>query len=358
MKRARRLLFGFSLLGAIGATPGVARANGAPPIHLILRDCSDIRESEVERVISAELATNAVLDDDAPDPTWIVGTCEHQRVQIEVTDAVSRKTVRRSFLLTAAAPEARSRLVGIAASELVLASWSELAQRPPLRVEPEGPRPSPERMQAAMERARKTTPTVPPQPPPRASEATATDEGEDKPERPAKRPPSLFALQPVEERRFRMMPMASVRGLPQGHLIGGGFRVGEEPLVNTSWALDTLFESGHVDNSLGRFDVQTWTLGALLYLYGRVGILTARLGAGLRAGVSVTRGEQGSTTTNAILPWGWPMLALSTSLGGQGIQFELAGEAGYVSLPIAPNDSGLSISGVWVAGQLGIGFSP
>jgi hypothetical protein len=215
-----------------------------------------------------------------------------------------------------------------------------------------------------VERARSSATPTAKEPPAPAGENSAGQPSDaraaaaDADRRPA-RPRSLFALQPTDQRRFRLLWMGSMRTFANhpGQLFGGGLRVGEEPLVSTSWAIDTLFERGEMETNNGRFEIETLTLGALLYLYGRIGIFTARAGAGLRAGVVSSRDVAGASRT-AVLPWGWPMAAISMSFGGQGVQVELAGEGGYATMPVGPAASGLSIQGAWAAVQVGLGYSP
>ncbi|MGC4092848.1 MAG: hypothetical protein QM756_34185 [Polyangiaceae bacterium] len=77
------------------------------------------------------------------EPTWVVVQCNGSKVVVEVHDPLSRKIVQRRFDFGPAASRARGRLVALAAAELVLASWAELAVLPAPRVEPEGPPPSP-----------------------------------------------------------------------------------------------------------------------------------------------------------------------------------------------------------------------
>ena len=56
--------------------------------------------------------------------------CHDHDAELRVQDPLSRKIVTRHINVGAAAPNARARLIAIATSELVLASWSELETNP------------------------------------------------------------------------------------------------------------------------------------------------------------------------------------------------------------------------------------
>lgn len=341
--------------------PALAAAPAGPPVHMLVRECEGVVETEVERVLAAELGAETGDDDQAQDPTWIVARCASSRVIIEVSDGISRKTLRRSFDLGTAPVPTRGRLIAIAASELVLAGWAELAVRPKLRVEPEGDAPSESRVRAAVQRAQQNraapgSESWPNEQPAEATEASKPpEENEPRPER-----KGWFSVQPAERRMFRVMPLASMRSFVghEGALWGGGLRLGEERLVSTSWAVDALVESGRIDS----FHIDNYTIGGELYLYVSWRYVALRGGAGLRAGLSAstpTEGDPLQEPSRTPAPWGWPMLALSASLGAKGgLLLEVSGEAGYVALPVTSGRYGESIRGPWFALQAGIGFAP
>jgi hypothetical protein len=251
---------------------------------MLVRECEGVVETEVERVLAAELGAEANADDQAQDPTWIVARCAGSRVIIEVNDGISRKTLRRSFDLGTAAPQARGRLIAIAASELVLAGWAELAVRPKLRVEPEGDPASAANIETAVQRAKRrfSDEAWPIDPP--AQPVADGEPGRPSEERPhGERKGTWFTLQPPERRLFRIVPLGSVRGFfgHDGLLKGGGLLLGEERLVGSGWAVDALVESGTIDS----FRIDSYTLGAELYVYASSRYVTVRAGAGLRAGL-------------------------------------------------------------------------
>ncbi|HWA76336.1 MAG TPA: hypothetical protein VG937_28550 [Polyangiaceae bacterium] len=350
------------------SSPALAAPPGGPPVHMLVRECDGVVETEVERVLAADLGAETGADDQAQDPTWIVARCVGNRVIIEVSDGISRKTLRRSFDLGAAPVSTRGRLIAVAASELVLAGWAELALRPKLRVEPEGDPPSESRVRAAVERAQQARiatsteqwPSEPqPEAAPAASQASEPREARDHSERRG----NWFSLQPPERRMFRVMPLASLRSFigHDGALWGGGLRFGEERLVSTGWAIDALVESGRID----AFHIDNYTIGGELYLYVSSRYAALRGGAGLRAGLATSSPSAPSESmplqeaTRTPAPWGWPMLAVSATLGQKGGPvLEVSGEAGYVALPVTSGRYGESIRGPWFALQAGVGFAP
>jgi hypothetical protein len=88
-------------IAVLVSTSALAKPSG-PPVHMLVRECEGVVETEVERVLAAELGAEANAGDQAQDPTWIVARCTGSRVVIEVSDGISRKTLRRSFELGAA----------------------------------------------------------------------------------------------------------------------------------------------------------------------------------------------------------------------------------------------------------------
>lgn len=347
------------VLAGISASSGALGAPHTPPIRVFLRACRDIRETEVERIVSAELGSEPSQAEPASDPTWIVVSCDTNHVLIEVVDVVSRKTLRRNFDFGRASPKARARLIAIASSELVLAGWAELALNPHLRVEPEGPPPSAERKEAARTRASAVRPEAPPLTIEAAEQAAWNDAfiNDDEITGPRQR---FFDELPPSQRRFRISALASAHGFfaSEGVLLGGGLRLSEERLVRTCWSLDALYETGSFSLGGRDFTINSWSLGGILYLYARGRYVTGRIGAGLRAGLTTaTTSELGPVeqTTRVLTPWGWPMLATSVSLGRPPLTFEMAGEGGYVAVPISPtSQGGVSMRGLWYGAQLGL----
>jgi len=345
--------FGF---GFLVCAPAFA-AEPALVIRLRLESCLGVDAAEVERVLAAELGAHLGASG-AEVVTEVTARCSGARLVLEVSDPISRKTLRRSFEWSSALGPGRSRLVGIAASELVLASWAELELNPTPKVEPEGQPASPAAALAARDRLRRR---VPPAPVARELGPSTVDvEPSGEVITPGER---WFQARKPEDRRLRTLGLVSMRRFlnRDGTLWGGGVRVGQEPLVATSWAADTIYETGSIQDRSGRsFDIDTWTLGAQLLLAGQLDPVTLRAGIGLRAGIvfSALNGED-SFRDSAVAPWGWPFLALSATLTARRFVLDLTGEGGYVALPVSQSTATATVfRGVWVSAQVGVGIIP
>lgn len=301
-------------------------------MRVTVENCEAIDEAEVRRILSAELGASP-SNSGGSSVTEVTVSCERSRVIVRVRDPISRKAIQRSFDIALSDPKARSRLVALASSELILASWVELKTNPKPRVVPEGPEPNPRDVQAA----RKTL--------------------EDFDWRP--KPQHWYEAETPRDRMLRLTFLASFRSFfnGSGKLWGGGARIGEERFKAVSWSIDALIESGDVQTNAGRYSVETATLGAWLLLYKRWGLFTGRIGAGLRlVAVSSSAATQsipeGSTT---IGPWGWPLAATSMTFRlAEVLVADVSGEVGYAVLPV-PSASDPGVRGAWFSAQAGFG---
>lgn len=308
-------------------------AAAEPPVLIALDRCEELDQVEVRRVFVAELGVRSA-EASGPGVTEATVICQGPRVIVRVYDPLSRKLLQRSFSLSRADRQARPRLVSIAAAELVLASWAELGTNPEPEVEPDGPPPEPETARAARTIVKLQTLSY---------ESRAVPAGE------ADAPP---------DRMFRLAALASARQFfnYSGTLVGGGLRIGEERLRWLSWSADALFETGSLDGD-NHYDVYTATVGGHLFVSGRVGRLTARVGAGLRAGLASAATETGNGVAS-LAPWGWPLAATSLSFKvSEAFVLELAAEGGYVRLPVQGRAERL-IEGGWISGQAGVAVIP
>jgi hypothetical protein len=221
-----------------------------------------------------------------------------------------------------------------------------------LRVEPEGRAPSSAATALAVQRVHEAPIPKKPVDQPRTL---------DWPPEPLDRSEGTRRLNDSSQGRLRLLALASARAFldHDGTLFGGGVRLGDEVFTATSWALDALFESGSLETSAGILQVETWTIGAMVYFYGSWSVLTWRAGAGLRAGLVTTSLPPGEAElTRTITPWGWPMLTVSATFRlGNTMVLELSGESSYVALPVFSGALGASVDGLWLGGQLGVGAS-
>ena len=138
------------VVGLLGWAPKASAE--PPPVSLALERCPHLSTAEVERIFSAELGSPATIPGD-PNVTEVTIVCEGDRVLVRVMDPLSRKTVQRSFDTKTFDKKATPRLVALAASELVLASWAELYSNPTPSVQPVGPAPSPKEASAVRQGA-------------------------------------------------------------------------------------------------------------------------------------------------------------------------------------------------------------
>ncbi len=368
-----------SLLGAallVGAGPAWA---SPPDVHLTVENCDSLDEQSVRRLFSADLGS-PTTPEVGPEVTAVRIVCEGERVVIWVRDPLSRKNLRRSFDPRSFGAKAQARIVAIAASELVLASWAELESNPMPKVLAEGDAPKAEALERArgVVRARAPAPTPGPSSAPATTAGAATtaatpratrrvpqslDAGSDgllesdetTPKAPRYPPMSRFGKHdsaevpapPNDDSHLvfkRMTGVLSVRSFLRGDgtLLGGGARIGHERFGVVSWAADLLIEGGRLKER----SVTNATLGGWLQFYLRAGPGTFRVGGGLRAGVL---SEQDGITAAA---WGWPMLVTSHTLRSGPIVFDLSGEGGFVDLLLRRNQG---VRGPWASGQVGLG---
>jgi hypothetical protein len=362
-------------LGAAAAfLPRAAWAN-PPSVRLTVAHCQSLDAPAIQRIFSADLGTSAT-NESGPEVTEVNITCEGDHVAVRVLDPISRKTLRRSFDPRSFGKEAQSRIVAIAASELVLASWAELAENPAPQVPPEGPAPSPGAVETARnvvrqrKRPTEASPAEDAENPSRAAPAPASDAGPPsarataQPARgalpaqnPAEMPPDddIPRKEPSESTHEKALPVVddrltavvSFRSLFRGNgtLWGAGARFGRERKGVVSYAADALIESGTLNNT----NATSVSAGAWLCFYKQFGPATFRLGGGLRLGVLGF--DDGATAS----VWGWPMLVASQTLRIDNFIIELSGETGFVNA-LARNGSP-PIRGGWASGQVGLGMA-
>lgn len=358
MWRALVSLFGAALVLALALTP--RRALGAAaPVHLEVEGCPTLDARSVQRIFSADLGT-ATATAGGPDVTEVTISCENERVTVRVRDPISRKTLKRSFDAKSFGTQAESRVVAIAASELVLASWAELSSNPTPHVPPEGPAPSADAVETARSVVRaRTAPAAPApatrnKPAPKPSTPVAepgdneqpevvawTNAGDEKPGGARRRNDSLVLV------ADRMTGVVSFRSFltGAGTLWGGGVRFGRERSGVVSWAADALIESGVLHEYKSATNT---TVGGWLCFYSNLSVFTFRAGGGLRAGVLTA-----DTGTRPAI-WGWPMLVASQTLRIESLIIDLGAEAGYVNLLVTGKSD---LRGIWASGQLGIGIA-
>jgi hypothetical protein len=336
-----------SLLGAVLALwTHVAWAN-PPSVHLEVEACDSLDATSITRIFAADLGTPLTAQV-GPDVTEVNIGCEGERVVVRVKDPLSRKTVRRSFDPKSFGNQGQSRLIAIAASELVLASWAELAANPTPQVLGEGEPVSPDTLETARKVVKARAKTAPP---PLMHEADDNpfdaDERQNpyrleltRPDAPPHEPP---APKPVLFQR--VTAVISVRSFltSDGALFGGGARFGQDRFGVVSWAADALVEGGTLKGDR----ITSTSLGGSVSFYLHRGPATFRLGGGLRAGIV------NFDTGASLAAWGWPMLVTSITLRWGPAVLEVGGETGLVDVLVHHNQG---LRGVWLSGQAGLGL--
>lgn len=327
-------------------------------MSLKLESCSRLDEAAVRRIFAADLGT-PIASEPNSNVTDVTIRCEGARVIVRVRDPLSRKVLERSFDSTSFGDRGEARLVAIAASELVMASWAELAANPAPEVEPEGPAPAAQTIETARAVVRKHRPVENLDSP--AGTTSNTIAASQSPENPAppsdpetpyvpaerKRPPAPPDKSRVGTPVLRIVAIGSMRAFfnGSGELWGGGARIGEERFRIASWAVDALVESG----TLGSSKVTTATVGGLLQTFFDFRPITLRAGVGLRAGL--VTGDDGAYFGT----FGWPLATTSVSLFAGHLVFDMGGELGYGILPLSGRAEP-SVRGFWGSAQLGAGL--
>ncbi|MBN1610852.1 MAG: hypothetical protein JW940_29745 [Polyangiaceae bacterium] len=327
--------------GAFGAmlVSVAMSAQAGPPVKLTLLGCKSLAQGEVGRILEAELGAR-INTGDRPETTEVEVECLGVRIVLRVRDPITRKGVSRQISLEKQQPEAHTRLVALAATELVLASWSELEFNPRPRVEPEGPVLEPEFSAAALQTVQDK----------RTSRGLTGQPTAVRKRRRGDPPPS----------ELRMVALASARKFfhrdSRLFLIGGGFRLGEELTNLVSWSVDGTTEAGETVDS-GSEDqrsdsIQTTTIGAAVLFFHRGPVLTARVGGGLRLAVTANLGSESAApgTSYVVSALGWPLLMSSVTVRlGKRALSELSVEGSYST------DADRNIAGPWGALSLGFG---
>lgn len=317
--------------------PGTARAQSGALVHLEL-DCPALTEEDVRRVLAAELNTDLVKWDS----TWVTVvkvSCDETTARVQVRDPVTRKRLERTLNLGPVPERSRERLVALATAEMVIASWAELEVVRTPAIEPTG--------------------APPPSTVVDAARGIVADERAERAEAERQRTaPERHGRRVREKEQHRLVPLVSLRSFVNqpGTLVGGGARYGAELRRVFSWSADGLIESGRVRGAHSPIDVVSSTVAGRIAFsyYGQWGAI--RGGGGLRFGVIRARVEadSGDVTNSSVVPWGWPMLVTSLDIAmAPKVVLELAGEAGYVLLPLGGGEPPLE--GVWLSGQFGVG---
>jgi hypothetical protein len=302
------------------------------PLHLELEGCGDLDQGVVRRVLSMELGTS--LEEASSQVTTARVECRAFEVEVTVGDPVAGKTTTRVLDLSGHPRDLRSRLLGLAISETVLASWTERAITPDTALSP-------------------APPTVPPEAPREAADIAARHVS------PAVRGSSLG--------RYEIAAGPAVRWFGSGLVvkalaIDAVYWRRSYPFAGAAIDLD----GGHGGRSLanvGQASATSITVASRLFMRTSLGPLSAMAGAGWRAGLARMSSEPENPSRigrAATVGWTGPFLALDLSVGLWSALLVHAGlEGGRVLIPARGTVQGVSViafDGSWLGGEISLGM--
>jgi hypothetical protein len=318
-------------------------------VALSIDDCVAAPQQEVRHLLSLELGGPLSDGETPPGATHAAVTCPlspgpataepsagagpqpalGDLVELRVDDGVTGKSLWRSVELHQADPAVRARLLSLALSELIFASWAELLVTP----EPAVPAATPAASAATRQ-------------------ATSVEVGRKLP-------------QPLPPLGIQLSALAAGHVLWQTPSVsfGGGLLLRGEHRHHLGWDLDLLVEHGDTMTALGNISRDLLSASAALLVHHRVPYLTLRGGAGGRFGAARLAGDPanpGTTTASALWgPWGGPLLTASLTAVAARVRLDLGVEAGYVVAPVIARAGAMradAVAGPWLGVRLGVGF--
>jgi hypothetical protein len=295
-----------------------------PLVALRVDECPQVRASDVSRIVELELGQPLASWDAAESGPLTRATvhCSEELAELSVIDPFTGKSLTRQIALPAIAIASRTRLLGLAVSELVAASWVELEANPEPQVPPSGPPPPQElREEAKAASARRS-------PPPRT----------------------------------RLEVAAEARAGSSGLGLGGAVGVSHDAAPWLGWTVRLTAHHGSAASSLGRIDVDDLT--ALLAAWLALGVrdLSLHGGLGARAGpvwlTGVPATGSGSVAGAVVGAWAGPALVLGARYSPSSVvSIDLGAETGWVVSPVSGRVAGVravSVEGPWAALSLGV----
>jgi hypothetical protein len=316
------------VVALLGAT---AWAGEHPRVALAMDPCVTAPATEVRRILGIDLG--ALLDDAAGPPSDVTRAaigCQAALVELRVDDPITGKSLTRAIDLSSTPPPARARLLALAVSELITASWTELETNAQPAVPPQGAVASPAARLSALGAVEKHRP-----------------------------PPAL--------RPLRVVALASGQFFftQAGALWGGGLRVGQDRGRGLAWAVDALAHHGSAQTALGDVVADTISVGPMALYQHRWPRVALRIGGGARGGAARLEGQPGAPGVHGAAVWsGWlgPLAAASLTVApASRLALELGLEGGYVVVPFGGRVDGVrqvAIDGAWIGAQLGVGLFP
>jgi hypothetical protein len=307
------------------------------PLRLEIDPCTGTDQALVRRLAALELG--GTLDDEQPVGTTTVvhADCRDAEVQVVIDDPVTGKMISRTLDLPDQPRDARSRLLGLAISEAVLASWAELAITPVPAAPSPGTAASPDVRRQATQIAEQHM---------RQGTAESRD-GAGRWQISAGPDLRWFGSGLVEPG----LALRTVHWLQSYSSFGAGLD------LDLGFAEASVADTGHASAT-------GLSVAPLLAMRTTLGRLLAAAGVGWRLGLVHLAGEPVDTLRagrTAFALWTGPLVALDLEVRIWRSAFVHAGvESGLVLLPARGTISGvrvLSFEGSWVRGVLSLGMS-
>jgi hypothetical protein len=336
----RGALAPFLLAFRLMSAPASAAAAEAehPPVYLKLDPCVPVQYEAVRQVLAVEFG-GLYAQEDAPEGgvTRVIVDCADTQIWLRVDDPLTGKSLLRRLDLWRVDPGVRARLLGLAITELVIVSWTELMANP--KSSASDPEPV----------VRIQTEPVPP------TVAVLAH--------PEPAPKKLGDAQGLY-----LLGVASMTTFfsNSGPLWGGGMRLGWSNERHLGWDADLVAQHGNASTNLGGVSIDALSLSGALLSSWRWSRLALQLGGGFRGGVAYLDGHplsleliKGSSLWG---PFGGPMLE-----GGVNVRLrhrllvQAHLEGGYALLSVIGNVTGalpVALDGFWLGAQLGIGIFP
>jgi outer membrane protein with beta-barrel domain len=313
-------------------------AHGDTPRPRVLAEvegCGEARGDEIKRILGIELRAELLgaKPGQSSDTTVVHIVCSDSVIELRVEDPITGKSLARTIDLGASAPRGSARLVALAASELVSASWTEIEANPRPTVPPAGTPPP----AAAVEAAREVV---------------------------VERTPALAT------RSLRIMGVLGTQfALAGGGVgLGGGVRVGLGDAAHPlGFEVDLRAQhSSDATPPLGSVAIDSLSSAAtLLYYLGLTRAASLYGGAGLRVGAARLTGDPGDPATvqagTSEAPWLGPEVRLGLGLAlTKHLRADVEVELGDVLLDATGKvlESNVGVRGSWLGLELGVGVVP
>jgi len=316
------------LLVLLAAASSPTRA----PLRLQLDQCPDMDRMTVRRVVSMELEASLATESQAGAITTASAQCADGRVHLIIEDPVTGKRMTRTLDLEDQPRPLRSRLLGLAISEAVLASWLELQLTP---------EPTPSRPDAvAQPEAR------------RAAAHIAERRLQEKPPARAKAPAETVIGTIV--RRF------SSGLLTFG--LSGSARHWLDRSPHAGIGIDTDVGYGEQSVSVARAKSVSMSMAPSLLMRSSFGRITVAAGAGWRLSMAWLSGEPANPFQPGRAGWrAWTGPFLSADLGvplSGSLFLRASVEIGHVLVPARGRLAAttvIALEGSWLGGLLSVG---